>query len=328
VEGQPGLRVDGKVVEAKSVKPAKAPGGANTAMTPDGLHLVATRAGHLEFSNGAFVVRPVLEIKGDVDYSTGNIDFNGDVHVCGDVRENFVIRASGTVTVDGLVEAATVEAGGDLTITRGVVGDNRAVLRSRGCVRVKYLENCVVYAGECVFADCIMTSHIFSDDAICVQTGRGSVIGGALTAAKSIRASVIGSQSGIQTKLTLGELPFVQSELQNIKKDLLAIEQEKRELSRCISATSEGQGLEGNSSKIAKARMRMSVLGIKEQQLHKRKERLSVMEPDYSNCVLECSIVYPVTTLNVEKASWVARDMRRYCKLRFDEGMGEIVEYV
>lgn len=62
--------------------------------------LIATMDGHLEYSNGAFYVRPVLEIRGDVDYSTGNIDFIGDVQIAGDVRENFSVRATGSITVD------------------------------------------------------------------------------------------------------------------------------------------------------------------------------------------------------------------------------------
>ena len=71
--------------------------------------MIAARSGHLEFANNAFHVRPVLEIKGDVDYGTGNIDFNGDVHIFGDVREGFDVRATGTIIINGLVEAATVE---------------------------------------------------------------------------------------------------------------------------------------------------------------------------------------------------------------------------
>ena len=100
------------------------------------MRLIATQDGHLTFAHEAFQVSPLLEIQGDVDYSTGNIDFSGDVHICGDVRENFTVHAQGTVTVDGLVEAATVEAGGDLVIARGVVGDGRALLKSNGCVRL------------------------------------------------------------------------------------------------------------------------------------------------------------------------------------------------
>ena len=272
--GTAGVRVDGKIIEPKPVRSAHIPAGTNTVLTEDGKKLVAAREGHLEFTNGAFQVRALLEVKGDVDYSTGNIDFSGNVHVCGDIRENFTVRASGTIAVDGIVEAATVEAGGDIVITRGVVGDNRALLRSHGAVRVKYLENCVVYAAKGVYADCIMNSQIFSDDVISVMSGRGSVIGGALTAARLIKARMIGAQSGRQTQLTLGVLPYVQSELQNIKEDMRVLGREREQLDKELSYLESKQGLEGSSGKLAKARIRRSVLGLKEQQLKKRKEQL------------------------------------------------------
>lgn len=324
--GEPGLRVDGKVVEPKRVSAAKVPRGINTTITEDGLQLIATMAGHLEYANGAFHVRPLLEIKGDVDYSTGNIDFQGDVHVFGDVRENFMVRATGTITVDGLVEAAVVEAGGDLLITRGVVGDNRALLRSKGNVRVKYLENCVVYAGQGVYADCIMTSQIFSDDVISVTTGRGSVIGGALTAAHSIKAMMIGAQSGRRTELTLGILPYVQSEMQNALEDLDNITRESKELDRQLSWLESNQGQEGISSKLAKAKMRKSVLGMKEQQIMKRQERLLGMMVDLSKCRLECDIIYPVTSLTVQDVTHVITEMHRRYHVAYDVRTGELKE--
>ncbi len=324
--GTAGVRVDGKIIEPKPVSPARIPAGANTVLSEDGKKLVAAREGHLEFANGAFQVRALLEIKGDVDYSTGNIDFPGNVHVCGDIRENFTVRSSGSIAVDGIVEAATVEAGGDIVITRGVVGDNRALLRSHGTVRVKYLENCVVYAAKGVYADCIMNSQIFSDDVISVLSGRGSVIGGALTAAHLIRARMIGAQSGRRTELTLGILPYVQSELQNMKEDMRVLEHEREQLDKELSYLESKQGLEGSSGKLAKARIRRSVLGIKEQQLKKHKEQLAPMEVDIAKCCMECDMAYPGTSLKVGTLGWTAKQIRRHCKVVYDVKTGELKE--
>lgn len=328
VQGQSGLRVDGSVVQPKPVKAAKVPMGVNTVVTEDGLQLVATMDGHLEFTGQSFHVRPVLVVKGDVDYEVGNIQFTGDVHIQGDVRENFTVSATGSVTVDGLVEAATIEAGGDLTITRGVVGDNRAFLKSNGCVRVKYLENCVVYAGKTVYADCIMNSQIFSDVSIEVLSGRGSVIGGALTAAEKIKAKMIGAQSGRRTELTLGVLPFVQNELSSIEGDLEANEKEKEELDKQLNYLERAQGLEGASAKLAKIRMRRTVLNMKEQNLMKRREKLEPMVPDISRCRLECDEVYPITNLTVLEAVWTAKEIRRHCRIAYDSQQRCLTERV
>lgn len=325
-EGTPGVQVDGKVINPKAVKAAKVPKGINTVISEDGRYLVAERNGHLEFANGLFHVRPVLEVKGDVDYSTGNIEFDGDIHVYGDVREGFEVRATGTVTIDGLVEGATVETGGDLVISRGVVGDHRALLRSKGNVRVKYLENCVLYAGKTVYADCVMTSQVFSDDAINVTSGRGSVIGGNMTAAHSICAKVVGAQSGRRTELTLGALPYVQTELQTIEEEISVLRTEIERIDRDLAFLEAAGGLNGSNPKLGKVRMRRSVLSMQEKKLVARQQSLAPMHPDLSKCRFEANAVYPVTALKIQNRVWVAREIRRRCRLVYDEANKEIKE--
>lgn len=325
-EGTPGVQVDGKIVNPKPVRAARPPKGTNTGLSEDGMHLIATRTGHLEFANDAFHVRALLEIKGDVDYSTGNLDFEGDIHIHGDVREGFEVKASGTVTIDGLVEAATIEAGGDLVISRGVVGDHRAMLRSKGCVRVKYLENCVLYAGKNVYADCIMTSHIFSDDGITVTSGRGSVIGGSLTAAHTIHARMVGAQSGRKTELTLGALPYIQTELQTVEEELAVLRKEISKLDRDLAFMEIVDGGGGTSGKLARTRLRRSVLAMQESKLANKQENLSPIHPDLSKCRFEADTVYPVTSLSVMNRVWVAREVRHRCRLTFDVNNEEIKE--
>lgn len=313
VEGTPGMRLDGKPIMPRTVQAAKAPGGLNTTLTEDGLRLIATMDGHLEYSNGAFYVRPVLEIRGDVDYSTGNIDFIGDVQIAGDVRENFSVRATGSITVDGIVEAASVESGGDMTITRGVVGDNRAVLKCGGVFRVKYLENSRVYAGGSVYADCIMTSEVYSDQSIEVVEGRGSIIGGTLTAGELIRANMIGAQSGRKTELTLGVLPYTEHEREMLRKSVNEIEREIE----MIEGERRHMEVMGDKAKAEERRARLPLLQLKASRLAKKAEDLKE-QVDPAKCRLECTTVYPVTVVQLGSLKWVADQIHRQCKLIYD----------
>lgn len=324
VEGEPGQGVNGQPVAPQKVTPAKAPSGANTTISEDGTQMIATLAGHVEYGSGVFTVKPVLEIPGDVDYSTGNIDFRGDVHIRGDVRENFSVRATGTVTVDGLVEAANIEAGGNIMVACGVLGDNRALIKSGGRIQAKYLENCVAYASESIAADCIMASQTYSDGTIEVTTGRGTIIGGSLIAAKSIKARIIGCQNGRNTEITLGMLPYVQNEMIDIETDLAVVQAELKSLERDLNYLAGQDGMEGNSEKTGKARLRKSVLSMKEQKLLKQKEKFGTMTPDLSKCRLEASTVYPSTTVTVQGYIWRTSEVRNHCKLTYDTKIGEI----
>lgn len=326
-EGVAGVRVDGNPAEPYPVKAAKIPCGTNTSVSEDGTQLIASREGHLEYVGGCFQIKPVLEIPGDVDYSTGNIDFRGDVHIKGDVRENFVVKATGTITIDGLVEAAHVEGGNGVLVTCGVLGDNRAFIKSGSYIKAKYLENCVAYAADCIYADCIMASQIFSDNAVDVTSGRGTIIGGTIVSAQSIKSRVIGTESGRETNIILGTLPYVQNELDGIETDLQASYQELEQLERDLVYLADKAGMAGSNEKLGKARLRKSVVSMKIQSLIKKRERLEPMVPDLTRCRLESSTVYPITKLTIQGVIWQAKSVRHSCKLAFDPKTAEIHEY-
>lgn len=84
-KGEGGKTVLGQDLPARDGKPAAVPKGRNTALNNQGDALVATRTGHVEFNGRTFQVKPVMDIDGNVDYSTGHINFLGDVHVHGDI---------------------------------------------------------------------------------------------------------------------------------------------------------------------------------------------------------------------------------------------------
>jgi uncharacterized protein (DUF342 family) len=328
-EGTPGVRVDGSIIDPKKVHPAKVPMGKNTELTEDGLNLIASIDGHLLYSNNAYTIRPLLDIPGDVDYATGNIDYRGDVHIHGDVRENFFVRATGTITIDGTVEAANLEAGSDLIVSSGVLGDNRATIKSGGCIRVKYLESCAAYAGKGVYADCIVSAQVYSDDIISVTTGRGTIIGGTLTAARAIHAKIIGSQADMKTTLTLGECPYLREQIRLDQEDLKAIRKERKELDKSVDYMEEQQSmiLDAMNEKLAKAHLRQNVLAMKENQILKHLEEQRSAQPDRTQCRLECDSIFPVTTLRIGEDIWRADQQERHCRLRYDEETGGIVKY-
>lgn len=69
-------------------------------------------------------VEPVLKISGNVDISTGNIRFKGDVIVLGNVQEGMTVQASGKVTIKGMVYGAKIGAQGDVTVEQNITGSS------------------------------------------------------------------------------------------------------------------------------------------------------------------------------------------------------------
>ncbi len=205
-EGVEGVNFSGVVMPAKGGLHPKIPNGTNTEISEDGTMVVSTIDGDVTFSKGVFSVRNTINITGDVDYSTGNINFMGDVHVKGNVRDNFIVRATGNVTVGGVLEAGTIDADGDVVITGGILGNKDGTIRSRGNVKAKFMESCKVFAGGSIVTDYIVHSEIYADGPIVVNTGKASIIGGSISAHGYVEAKVLGREDAPRrsTLLNLG----------------------------------------------------------------------------------------------------------------------------
>lgn len=313
LNGTPGTTVMGGVIPAKDGKPAAVPKGRNTELSEDGSKLVATRSGHVEYSNRTFQVKPVLEIGGDVDFSTGSINFLGDVHIQGDVTSGFSVRAMGNIMVDGLVEAATVEAGGDLVVAKGVVGNGQAKIQANRNVFAKYLENCSVHAGETLQADCIINCEVYSDGSVQVRSGRGTIIGGRIRAAQEVSASIIGSKSECLTTIELGGLPCEDFERESLYQELY-------ELGEKYERTEQQPDSPAKLNRMSALRMKQTVARMKLEQFDKDMEALGALDGEQEGRRMSCGIVYPNTVLTIGDTSLRVTYETRQCVATLVDG--------
>lgn len=110
-ESKDGMNVTGNVVKAKPGKPAVMKAGKNTEFQEEHQAIFATGSGQVSLISKQIQVLPVYEVKKSVSMETGNIDFNGSIVINGDVPTGFSLKARGDITIQGTVEAATLEAG-------------------------------------------------------------------------------------------------------------------------------------------------------------------------------------------------------------------------
>ena len=143
--------------------------------------------GHVSFTGGKLNVYPVYEVRGNVDNSTGNINFVGKVVVKGNVLTGFEIKAEGDIEVEGVVEGAKLEAGGNILLKRGAQGSGRGVLICQGSLVSRFIENCTVEAGGDIIADAIMHCSISSKSSIELKGRKGLLVGGNTAARNDTR---------------------------------------------------------------------------------------------------------------------------------------------
>ncbi len=177
--------------------------GPNVAVAANGIDYIANKPGRPLREKGRIEVMEVYAIQGDVDFSTGNVDFKGEVFVGGDVKPGFTVRASGSVQVGGLVDEATIEAGKDILIQGGVSGHGHCRISCGGDLSARFIDSAEIDAERnVVVASQIVRCNVVSKGQVTVM-GRGSIVGSRVTAARGITCISAGSPSGVPTSLEL-----------------------------------------------------------------------------------------------------------------------------
>ncbi len=218
------------IQEARELSPLK---GKGFVVTPNGKEYYASTEGKISYSpeDHQLSITPVYIIEGNVDNATGDVRFNGDVLVKGNVFANTTIRATGNITVNGHVETAYLYAGKNVILKNGMQGSGIGTIHAKGQVMAKFLEQTIVTAGGNVSANAILNCTIESGAQINVSGNRGTIIGGSTKAVEKITAFALGNRVGVKTKLVVGfEKEFKEiialcdSELASAKDSLLDAE--------------------------------------------------------------------------------------------------------
>ncbi len=204
VMGSNGMNVKGKLLMAKKGRPLPPLTGKGFERSSDNIHYTSLMEGKIEMQKNRILISAVHEVHGDVGLSTGNIDFRGDVIIHGNVPTGAVITATGSITIDGTVEGAFIDANKDVIIRGGMLGSGRGMIKSRGNVHAKFLEYANVKADGCLYTDAAMNSDITVNDKVYLKGKHASIVGGIIHAATGIEGMNFGNDYGVKTEIYVG----------------------------------------------------------------------------------------------------------------------------
>jgi hypothetical protein len=219
--GTEGKDVSGAVMKAKPGKDIPLPKGKGTKISDENPNLlVAALGGSPRLVAGKVVVEEVLTV-GDIDFSTGNIDFHGSVIVKGIVNNGFKVSAGRDLDCTDVVEGADLIAGGNIHVKRGIKGLGKSSIKAGGNVFARFIERCHVEAGASVIVDeALIHSNTAARDSVEVTGAKGSIFGGNVIAGTLIRANFIGSEMAIKTNLEVGASPHLHDKLEALNHEL------------------------------------------------------------------------------------------------------------
>lgn len=272
--------------------------------------LLAAVAGMPVLVANGVIVEPVLKVK-NVDLSTGNLHFDGSVEVTGDVREGMELVVAGEITIGGVVEAANIECGGDITIKGGIIGHGEirnqkgelglehAFVVTGGSLSVLFVENaCVEAAGDILVKELAMQSELTAGGEITIGeegSRKGHLIGGICRAARKVRAIVVGSRVGVQTRIEVGVDPAASEKLDEVSIQLLSREKDLQETEKDLVYCRDNPG-RVDADRLRELKETFSSLQEELTELAQQKKRLlKKLEPDAEACFeVERDVYYGV----------------------------------
>lgn len=245
-DGTPGIDVFGKAVLPQKTKKAFFKYGRNLTVSEDGSKLITEVDGHVMLTQDKVFVSNVLELV-NVDASTGDIEYEGNVVVTGNVLAGFAVKASGDIEIHGIVEGATIEAGNNLILARGVQGMGRADIKCKGNMVTKFLESAsnVVVGGE-LETDSILHSRVEAKGKIEATGKNGLIVGGDVRSSVLISAKYIGNTMGTTTTVGVGVNPSDKRRIEILRKEIFDINDNKTKLNQIIVSLRKRQETEGS----------------------------------------------------------------------------------
>lgn len=314
VEGTDGVTVKGKVLQAKRAREQMPIKGKGFARLDDNLTYKALMDGKIEMQNGRIVILPIHELHGNAELGSGNIDFRGDVVIHGNVENGVSIKATGSITVDGVVEACVLEAGTDIILRSGMLGGNKASVKAKGNITAKFFEFTKISCEGNLQADVLMDSDVVCQGEVVMNGPRGSIIGGTIHAIRGVTVSTLGNDAEKRTDINVGAGVEVYSRVRVLEKKIETTQIELEKIEEGLAQFDLLQAERGVS--YANDPRRMALLRVKirdtatcasdKEELRKLR---NLAEGSRGACVSVIREVYPGVIINIDEMKFTLKNM-------------------
>lgn len=243
--GEPGVNVYGEPIAAMQAKPLFIKGGKNTRFNEEKTELYAVKNGMVTLLDGVIVVNDVYQVPNNVGTSTGNINFEGNVIVTGNILTGFEVVANGDIEVFGAVEGASLKAGGNIILHSGISGMGRGTVEADGNLMTKYIEQSNVRVRGNVHASAILHSDVRCGGSVVVEGKKSLISGGRIISGNYVETVTLGSHMGTLTEIEVGVNPVIAEEYEELKKRIPKAQNEIEQIEKVITLLNKRREIAG-----------------------------------------------------------------------------------
>lgn len=236
-----GYTVTGMLLKPHKGKELPMLRGSGYILDEDGQTYISSMNGRVDLNDTQLVVSRLFEFD-EITIATGNVDVDGNVHVKGHVGSKTKIRATGDVVIDGFVESAEIESGGNIVLRNGVNASGQGMIHAKDKIVGRFFETAIVSCDGDIHADYSLDSQISAKGKIVFSGSKGSLIGGKIEAQKGLSAYNIGNTAGSLTIIQFGTSretrrlwKELEDKMEEVKKEIAVFTKPYEEIQRKYS---------------------------------------------------------------------------------------------
>lgn len=222
-EGTDGYTVRGEVLKARKGAEKRILMGQGFVLNEDKVTYQAAIDGMVRLENEELKVTSHLVLD-EINLATGNIQFNGSIHIRGDIGYGTVVRATDDIVIEGTVEAATIESDGSIVLKKGMNSAGRGMIHAGKDVVSRFFESAKVTAKGNIEVDKCLNSQLYAGGMI---SSTRVIAGGVAQAESGFDLNNVGNQAGLHTVLKVKMNAKMREENRMVK---VAIQEVRQEL--------------------------------------------------------------------------------------------------
>lgn len=335
--GKSGMTVTGREIPARRGKELCILTGTGFHRLADGNTYVADLDGIVSYSENYAGTDTLIEIQMNVKnlmtvdavtLATGDVYFDGNVHVTGNVGSGARVCATGDVLVGGFVESAHIESGGDILIRQGMNASGDGDICAAGNVNGCFFEAVKIHADGNIRGDYFLNCELYAQGIIEVMGKKGSLVGGMTCAERGLRANSLGNQAGLPTYIRLGmsdrlrvqEMDIGEAMI-GVQAELDALDQAHEELMRKYSPQ-----VRGSMDLFLKIE---SAIYTKEKEMEQWEQKMRLLEEEKRKASVVSAVVesklYEGVTFEIDRIRW--KTTKRLGSVRVKKSDNKIAVY-
>ena len=225
VKGKAGSTVKAKIVPAKPTKELKPLYPVHVTYNAENMIYRADMDGRVELTKTQIKITDVQEYTDDIDNVHGDVVFKGDVIIHGNVAPGVKIIATKSVTIDKAIEMSDIEAGEDVLIRGGILGNGKCRIRAKGNLKADFIEYAEIDVDGDIEANYILDSRVNAKGTITATGKTGMILGGNVYGMMGINTMIAGNDVGVKTIIAAGIRDSVYQAKYAIERQIKAAEE-------------------------------------------------------------------------------------------------------